>query len=69
MKKNDGVVKIRVTRFPLNNPDENISATMDGTPFHYQNCVSEKKWKKIEARFDQCVRGVKNRVSMCSELL
>ena len=45
--------------FPLNNPDENISATMDGTPFHYQNCVSEKKWKKIEARFDQCVRGVK----------
>ena len=45
--------------FPLNNPDVNISAARDGTLFHYQNCVSEKKWQKIEARFDQCVRGVK----------
>jgi hypothetical protein len=45
--------------FPLNNPDENISAAADGTPYHYQNCVSEKKWQKIETRFDECVRGVK----------
>jgi len=49
------------------NPDVNISASVDGSAFHYQNCVSEKKWQKLEVRFDECVKGVKKIEFKCIE--